>query len=263
MASLRKTLPKALIFDIDGTLLDVKSSFYATAIEASKIWWEVCERTSPPFDGNLILIEKLKTFPGFNDDWDVSIAIILLQKYLQGKGADPIETLIKLKPQGLSDLEKKTGITLENKSFIRKICMEIYGGRECEKLYGFKPSVWNKEGYWQRERPLFDISKATKTFKIGIYTGRTWPETRNALFLLNLRLKRRFIVTAEEYKKPDPRGLFKLVHELKVNHAVFIGDSEDDRLTVLNYRKIFKLPFIDFIHVKDITYLKSFGLEKI
>lgn len=260
----RKTPITALIFDIDGTLLDVRNSFHATAIKASDVWWEAFEKASPPFQGNLNLIEKLKSLPGFNDDWDVAIAIIVLQKYLKEKGLDPIGLLSILSPKGLSDLENKTGIFLgEKKEVIRKICMEIYGGEECEMLYGFKASFWKEEGYWKKEHPIFDISKAQRAFRIGIYTGRTWNETQNALKQLNLKLNRRFIVTAEEFKKPDPRGLFKLAQELKAKYAIFIGDSEDDRLTVVNYKRSFKLPLIDFVHARDFTYLKSFGLRKL
>ncbi|MCS7234234.1 MAG: HAD family hydrolase [Synergistetes bacterium] len=261
----RKYLPEALIFDIDGTLLDVSCSFHATAIKASDIWWEAYEKALPPFKGNLELIEKLKSLPGFNDDWEVSIAIILLQKYMLGKSKDPREVLDSLSPNGLKDLEKKTGIFIEEnrKELIKRICMEIYGGEKCENFYGFKPFFWEKEGFWKREKPIFDISEVKRKFLIGIYTGRTWKEAQNALFQLDLKLPKSHIITSEEYKKPDPRGLFKLVQELKVNYAIYIGDSEDDRLTALSYRKQFKFPLIEFIHAKDFTYLRFFGLRKV
>lgn len=182
-----------------------------------------------------------------------------------GKNADPKEILEALSPTGLKDLEKKLGIFIEDdkKKMIKKICMEIYGGKECESLYGFKPSFWKEEGFWKKEKPIFDISEVQKKFLIGIYTGRTWKETQSALSQLNLKLPKCYIITSEEYKKPDPRGLFKLVQKLKVNYALYIGDSEDDRLTALNYKKLFKFPLIDFIHAKDFTSLRLFGLQKL
>jgi len=56
----RRHLPEALIFDIDGTLLDVRNSFYATTIRASEVWWELIEKSFPPFKVDIALIERLK-----------------------------------------------------------------------------------------------------------------------------------------------------------------------------------------------------------
>lgn len=267
MRNLRKKhLPKALIFDIDGTLLDVSGSFYATTIEVSEAWWKIYEKDSPPFKPDIKLIEVLKSCPGFNDDWEMTIAIVLLQKWILGRNEDPIELVRKVSPKGLSDLEGKIGLRLpsEKKELIKRMCMEIYGGKECDMLYGFKPSLFvGREGLWTKERPLFDLSETKGKFILGIYTGRNPKETKLALKLLNLRLPQSYIVTSAEFRKPDPRGLFKLVYEMGVDCAAFIGDSGDDRLAVLNYKKRFRFPFIDFIDVKDFITLKTFGLEKL
>ncbi len=261
----RRHLPEALIFDIDGTLLDVRNSFYATTIRASEVWWELIEKSLPPFKVDMALIERLKACPGFNDDWELTMAIILLQKWVNVRGGKPLEVIDSLSPIGLSGLEEKLNLSLpqEDKSFIRKICMEMYGGRECEFLYGFKPTFWKGDGLWKRERPLFDLSEVQKIFKIGIYTGRNPRETSLALRILKLNLPEGYVINAGDFLKPDPRGLFKLVNEMKVKHAVFIGDSEDDRLTVLNYRRKFYYPFVEFVSVRDTSTLKTFRLSRL
>ncbi len=266
----RKDLPKAIIFDIDGTLLDVRPSFYSTIIKASEIWWKLIERKVPPFEPDLTLIEGFKRLPGFNDDWEVAISVILVQKWLLEKGAplkgqSPKAILHFLKPHGLRDLERQIGklLTKDQKEQIRKTCMEIYAGKECESTYGFKPSIWKGEGLWKKEHPILNISDLKKRFKIAFYTGRNSQETLLALKLLNFKLSKNYIITSDDFKKPDPRGLFKLLHELNTNHAVFVGDSEDDRITVLNYKRLFHYPLIDFINIRDIieTGLSSRQIE--
>ncbi len=259
----RKYLPEAIIFDIDGTLLDVRPSFYSTIIKASEIWWKLIERKVPPFEPDLTLIEGFKRLPGFNDDWEVAISVILIQKWLLEKGASlegqsPKAILHFLKPHGLRDLERQTGklLTKDQKEQIKKICMEIYAGKECRLIYGFEPSTWKKEGLWKKERPILNISDLKKRFKIAFYTGRNTQETLLALKLLNFKLSRNYIITSDDFKKPDPRGLFKLLHELSANHAVFVGDSEDDRITALNYKRFFRYPLIDFINIRDIIEIE-------
>lgn len=255
----KKRFPKAIIFDIDGTLLDVRPSFYSTIIKASETWWKLIEKKVPPFEPDLSLIEEFKRFPGFNDDWEVAISIILIQKWLLRESSSfqirsPHKMLQFLNPHGLGNLEEKIGklIPEDKKKEIKKLCMEIYAGKECESIYGFKPSLWKEEGLWKKEKPLIDLSNIKKRFKIAIYTGRNLKETSLALNILKLNLSREHIITSDDFRKPDPRGLFKLVYKLKIDHATFVGDSEDDRISVLNYRSLFRYPLIDFVNIKDI-----------
>lgn len=66
--------PALIIFDADGTLIDVARSYRAAAPVAAGIYLRLLGLTPPPLTGDLYDIFKQMT--GFNDDWDLTAGLL-------------------------------------------------------------------------------------------------------------------------------------------------------------------------------------------
>jgi len=66
---------KALIFDMDGVIVDVKDSYRKCIVKTSKDYLKLAGIKASNI--NLELTQKFKLVPGFNNDWDLTYGIIL------------------------------------------------------------------------------------------------------------------------------------------------------------------------------------------
>ncbi|MCX7671608.1 MAG: HAD hydrolase-like protein [Anaerolineae bacterium] len=66
--------PELLIFDADGTLIDVTRSYRETAPTAAGIYLRLLGLTPPPLTGDLY--DTFKQMTGFNDDWDLTAGLL-------------------------------------------------------------------------------------------------------------------------------------------------------------------------------------------
>ena len=92
-----KNLPSldCLLFDMDGVLLDVSQSFRAAIIDTTQFYLK--EQLGLEDTGPLIEADEIELFKfagGFNDDWDLTNAVValLLGKWAQS-GAKDTKTL--------------------------------------------------------------------------------------------------------------------------------------------------------------------------
>jgi HAD superfamily hydrolase (TIGR01548 family) len=68
----------ALIFDMDGVLIDVFASYRAATRQTVQIYFETCLGLAP-FAGDLVAREDIDAFKfagGFNNDWDLTAALV-------------------------------------------------------------------------------------------------------------------------------------------------------------------------------------------
>ena len=170
-----------LVFDIDGVLIDVCDSYREAICRTVQFYFKEILH----FQGsqNLIYPEEIEHFKmagGFNNDWDLTSAVIPF--YLMKARKDNLNNLneiISIKPDiktfttkmlppggGLSEIvnliekdkemEEKI-LPLWHKDLITKIFQEIYAGEEyCFNIYGFQPSLIKAEGLIKRERVIID-----------------------------------------------------------------------------------------------------------
>lgn len=66
--------PALIIFDADGTLIDVTQSYRETAPTAADIYLRLLGLTPPPLTGDLY--DTFKRMTGFNDDWDLTAGLL-------------------------------------------------------------------------------------------------------------------------------------------------------------------------------------------
>ena len=277
-----------IVFDIDGVLIDIRESFGKAICQTVQFYFKEILR----FQGlqNLINPEEVKYFKmagGFNNDWDLTSAVILF--YLMKARENNLKDIDELKSRepdiktftskmlslggGLAKVieliekdrvAKKRIFCLWDKDLITKIFQEIYAGEEhCFNIYGFHPSLIKTEGLIKQERIIIDKKKKDflqQYFSIGILTGRNRREARIALEILGWDdiISEEKIITADDgLEKPHPQGLKRLSASLKTKLGIYVGDIRDDLVTVKNFNKeIKKTKFLSAIVLAE-----GFNLE--
>ncbi|MCX7642981.1 MAG: HAD-IA family hydrolase [Armatimonadetes bacterium] len=262
-------IPKveALIFDIDGVLVDASESYRLAVCEAVKFFvqhelgWVV---DAPPLTPDEV--DMFKRAGGFNNDWDLTQAatLFLLFKSLK-HGIKQISALKKMRPSleeflakvsaeggGLPIAEKIVIDELElrqrrdlarlwKRRLLIQLAQEFYAGRKwCARLFGFEPQYVDIEaGFLEREKTLIELSLLPKGVKLGILTGRAKRETRLALERIGLLpfIPEEFWVTDDDpIRKPDPKALTVLTEKLGASSAIYVGDTIDDLRMVNEYK---------------------------
>ena len=256
-----------LVFDIDGVLIDVRDSYREAICQTVQFYFKEILH----FQGcqNLINPEEVKYFKmagGFNNDWDLTSAVVLF--YLMKARKNNLKNIDELRsnnpdiktfttrilPSGgglgkVVDLVEKNWNIKDkifnqwDKELITKIFKEIYAGEEyCFNIYGFNPSLIKAEGLIKKEKIIIDKKKKDflQNFSIGILTGRTKKETRIALERLSWDdiISEGKIITADDgLEKPHPQGLKRLSATLKTKLGIYVGDVWDDLVTAKNFNK--------------------------
>jgi HAD superfamily phosphatase len=234
---------KAVIFDVDGVLLDARTSYHAVAEEAARravaeVTGEPC---TAPFDRDRE-VAAFKAAGRFNDDWEMARGIALLL-HLRQRGAGPElrRFLGAAHGHGVSGLaEALPSIApLYPQERLSRLCGALYGGRShCRELFGFEaeeaiPDA-PERGFCEREELLADpaiLAKVSQRFPVALYTGRNPGETALALLRCELRVPQRLCWVADgRPRKPDPEGLLYLCNALLPSggEALFVGDTADD-----------------------------------
>ena len=271
-----------LVFDIDGVLIDVRDSYREAVCRTVQFYFKEILR----FQGsqNLINPEEVKYFKmagGFNNDWNLTSAVILF--YLMKARKNNLKDVDELRSrnpdiktfttkmlsfgEGLSEvidlIEKNREIkeeilSLWDKDLITKIFKEIYAGEEyCFNIYGFNPSLIKSQGLIKKEKIIIDKKKKDflQNYSIGILTGRTKREARIALERLgceNNVFDGRIVTADDGLEKPHPQGLKKLSASLKTKLGIYVGDVWDDLITAKNFNK----------EVKEIKFLSAIVLAE-
>jgi HAD superfamily phosphatase len=265
----RERLPQVdtVIFDVDGVLLDVSRTIRVVNCAAPVAYlrwlpgWHTPDDllTSPE-------IELFKRTGGFNDDLDLTRAVVLLFLYKAARcGSRDAGYLHSLSPtiaEYTAEIAARGGwlssavaavrdrataaewAAVENDydpALIGRFFQEIRGGSLCERLYGYRPQYVITPGSYPDDRVLLDVSLLPSDRVLAVLTGRTRAETAVALEMLGLseRIPPSHRMTGEDGShKPDPEGMRRLVRSLHCRVALYIGDARDDLRTVQNYRAL-------------------------
>ena len=175
--------PEAILFDMDGVLVDVDLS-YRMAIKKTAEFF-VKEEIS--FDE----IQSYKDKGGYNDDWNLTEAIILSRK------------------------KKITKIGIIN------IFQQFYLGRDFDGFIQNEQLIIDPH----------ILEKISEDFKLGIVSGRPRKELDYTLKRFKISKYFDVTISMDDTKdkgKPDPYGINLALKALKSNRAVYIGDTIDD-----------------------------------
>ena len=256
-----------LVFDIDGVLIDVKDSFRNAISQTVQFYFKEMLR----FDGEEILIHPeevafFKMAGGFNNDWELTSAVILFYLWKAENASTKNIDIIKnenpdiktfcteiLKSGGglrqivewieHQDTFKENIFKQWDGMLIIKLFKEIYAGKEnCYNIYHFHPTIIQSDGLLSNEKNIFDASlkEKLKAFSLGILSGRYDEEARRALVNLkwNDLIPEKQVMTADKVAgKPNPEGLRELSKYFHTKLGLYIGDILDDLMTAKNYNR--------------------------
>jgi len=263
-AQTRRSAIDAVIFDMDGVLLDISRSIRVVNCLAVPYYLRTVLGWPTPDD--LLTsadIELFKNASGFNDDLDLTNALVLhyIAKGRENPSAAP-ETLNVLQPnlnRYAARIKERGGwlkaaedITFEHltredtlavetdyrKPLIKQTFQEMFAGEHCEQLYGFAPTLYTGPGYVNFDAPLLDLARLPEGKALGVLTGRTSAEARLGLEMCGLaeRIPAAHLITKSDgFQKPHPGGLVALAKRLGFTSAVYIGDTLDDMRTVQRF----------------------------
>jgi HAD superfamily phosphatase len=229
---------QAVIFDVDGVLLDARTSYHAVAEEAAR---RATGAREAPFD-RAREIPAFKAAGRFNDDWEMTRGISFLLHLRAHGGAPPLaDFLARAQGRGVAGLceaypELAARYPQER---IAGLCGALYGGRShCRDLFGFDAAEAMPDaperGFCEREDLLADpavLERVAARFPVALYTGRNPGEAALALARCELRVPQECCWVADgRPRKPDPEGLVWLCNRLvRGGEALFVGDTADDR----------------------------------
>lgn len=177
-------MTKAIIlFDMDGVLIDVSNS-YRLAIKKTAEYFTNTEV-------NFKEINSYKKITGYNNDWDLTQAIIL-----------------------------KRGKKVPKQEIINKF-QEYYLGKNFNGLI--------KNEKWLANNKL--IKELSKKYSLGIVTGRPRVEAKYALKTNNATKYFPIIIAMEDVEKdkPNPQGILKALKLLNSKKGVYLGDTINDK----------------------------------
>ena len=257
----------AIIFDIDGVLVDVKKSYDEAIIKTVQFILIKGFNTNVanlPFQD---IISKLRNTGGFNNDIDTAYSIVLIILYcvfINKMDSDKTiqvfhNILEKLDDRGKDSVEKELGkigniksITKElrypsNNDMISTLFNEIFYGPilykkrfNKEPIYYFEEPLINKDILIIKESTIRLLSQKFNG-NLGLISGRSKIATYFTFNNLINYFNESACVFLEdenrEFSKPNPFSLHKVFDNLKLSCALYVGDSIADLLMVENFRK--------------------------
>lgn len=227
----------AVIFDMDGVLVDVSKS-YRQAIKLTTEY-VLQNKYDLQISVNDLDIEAMKSIPGFNNDWDLSFALIEL--LAKGIARKDFEQNIS----ALSEQAKTSADYLATKDIFQSYYL---GSKLFKQLYKRPAPIIFQNGLIENETLLLDLKilkKITEKYKVGVATGR--PKFEALFALKNLKISPKLIkeicvVGEEDAKKgkPFPDSLLKAATLLDCKQPIYVGDSVNDILAA----KAAKMPCV-------------------
>jgi phosphoglycolate phosphatase-like HAD superfamily hydrolase len=247
----------SIIFDCDGVLIDVSNSYDLAIKKTTDFMVKEFAKVDESDIVSTQMIDGFKATGGFNDEVDVTYAMILSMvaaKKLKKPFSEFIFDVIKNSDQsGIKSVEKYLDILRVDLSEIRKKLAypgprhtnilsttfdEIFYGTELfYKLYKKRPNFFNGKGLIENDlvlvkKQLIDSLKKKFGKKLAIVSGRGIISAGYSLkkLLEEFDLKNSKFLEDEprELAKPNPRSLVSSIKGLDSTCTLFVGDSTED-----------------------------------
>jgi HAD superfamily hydrolase (TIGR01548 family) len=247
----------AIIFDCDGVLINVSNSYDLAIKKTTEFVIKEMTFMKEPSLVSTKMIEDFKATGGFNDEVDLTYALILsavaankmnkqfdefifeVIKNADQTGIKSVERFLDALKVNISDIRKKLaypGKRFENS--LSSIFDEIFYGTELyTQLYERKPTFFNGPGLIENDVVLLNreiIDELRKRFdkKIAIITGRSLLSAKHSLKKLfdEFDMKNSRFLEDEPRKmaKPNPEPLLSSIRGMDANCTIFVGDSTED-----------------------------------
>ncbi len=238
-------LPKLVVFDMDGVLIDVSGSYRETARKTARLFFSGAkgfEKLPDPLFP-LTDLAKLKQTGGLNNDWDLTALVLHLLfalvktpagsssavEYVDSEEAilrsdvTELADFLKYDPRPLMTLLDRHGrrsdplvtrcyrgdVCTGNR--IKRIFQEIYLGRSLfTTLYGEEPNFYREEGLIHREKLLLDpalLEDLSQNHLLAVATGRPRAEADFPLDRFALRKYFQIVIALDDCTREEQRIL--------------------------------------------------------
>ncbi len=237
-----------VIFDVDGVLWAAQDAYNRCSLFVAR---RLARENGWPDAGlSLADVEAFKRSGGFNSDWDMIWALVVLLQ-ARARGDIPPERSWQALArenagQGITWARTYAGPDAPDFDELQRYYDAHYWGADrYPDIYDRPPVVDYRPGFAHAERAYPDAAffarlREAGIRKVGIITGRNRNEMRTPMAALDFEglLDEEVIFTDEDGHKPDPILLEHAIARLQTDNAVMVGDSIDDLRLVLNYRQL-------------------------
>jgi phosphoglycolate phosphatase-like HAD superfamily hydrolase len=238
-------LPKLIVFDMDGVLIDVSGSYRETARKTARLFFMGAKGSEKLPDPLFPLndLAELKQTGGLNNDWDLTALTLHLlfakiktpagssspndspglEETIRNCDLSELADFLKNNPHPLMDIHSRCG--RRNAPFvtacfqgdvltgnvIKRIFQEIYLGRPLFTAhYGQEPRFYRGEGLIHRESLLMDpalLADFSRNHILAIATGRPQAEADFPLDRFDLRKYFQLVLTLDDCTQEEERVL--------------------------------------------------------
>jgi HAD superfamily phosphatase len=257
---------EAIIFDIDGVLIDVINSYNQTIIKTIE------HILNNNFNISLIdfpiekLISKFRHTGGFNNDIDTTYSMILTIVYCKLINKNGINEIFNFFNELLDKIDDKGILSVENEleklgrienikiklgypkddNIISTVFNEIFYGPDLfrkqfdkDPIYYFDKPLINNDKLIIKEKTIKDLSKKFNG-KLILISGRSKISAHFTLNnILDYFIKDACIFLEDEkreYSKPNTYAIHRVFNQLKLKNAIYVGDSMEDLLMAKKFR---------------------------
>jgi len=250
-----------IIFDCDGVLIDVSNSYDLAIKKTTDFMIKEFAKIEQSNFVSTQMIDGFKATGGFNDEVDVTYAMILsivaanklkkpfsefifdVIKNSDQSGIQSVEKYIDIFKVDLSEIRKKLAYPgPRHTNMLSSIFDEIfYGTKLYYNLYKKKPSFFDGKGLIENDivlvkKQLIESLKEKFGKKLAIVTGRGVVSAEYSLkeLLEEFDLKNSKFLEDEprELAKPNPQALISSIKGIGSTCTMFVGDSTEDYLMV-------------------------------
>lgn len=259
----RASLRGGVMFDIDGVLVDVRSSYIDCIRKTVDLYLQKILLVQP-YAGTLLSRDDVNAFKllgGLNNDWDTVYAILLYLQAQVEKGPRKWEILSLKKLRGLLRLKKLANSVpkpcglnplkklIKNPGLIsyalaKDMFQENYLGEILFTKNEKRPPLFSRaKGLIHLEKLFFKKSLLRDLramgFDLGIVTGRTRFEAEYVLKRFEIRKFFKAIITHDDVasaekkwgkilRKPHPFPVLACAQKIGKRSFVYVGDLPDD-----------------------------------
>ena len=248
----------SIIFDCDGVLIDVTTSYDTTINKTiSYVLKEIADITvDTPLTNEILL--KFKSTGGFNDEIDITYSGVLC--YIAGKklkknptelildvlnnaddtGIAYIEDFLDKIDIDISDIKSRLSYpSVEKNDLIHATFDQLFFGPELYEKIFQKKSKFSDKGFIENDNvivtsALIEALKKKFNDKIAIVTGRGLNAISSSLKeILNQFNVENSVFLEDESRdlaKPNPQSLIRAMKGLNSKNCLYVGDSMEDMI---------------------------------
>jgi len=242
-------LYSAIVFDMDGVLVDVRRSYKKAVVETVALLCSDAQCDAPSPDGGWVV--AMKAAGGFNNDWDLSRALVRgCLRHQQGFDIHGYASALQAFGGGPAAVDSVLGLAPPHpvlaadavaEDRIKRVFQEYYLGESLfERIYGVcrETVVDSPTGLIDDEDSIVGLAVLDAlSVPLGLATGRPTTEAEYTLARFGLSSSFSVVVTHDDVVtsgsrgKPDPWVLQETRRRLGMNEShrlAYVGDLPDD-----------------------------------